>query len=109
MWWFGRLAAWLVRASRGETFKRFLPHAPSSNAHFSPSRKSVFEAPHFDLILMLAGSREIVGRLQPQPVVGAGPPAFSMDGTLIGFGEYAFPELPGKPGDVRIPGAVGTV
>jgi hypothetical protein len=30
----------------------------------------VFVAPHSDLILMLAGLREIVGRLQAQPMVG---------------------------------------
>ena len=37
----------------------------------------VFVAAHFNLILVLAGLREVIGRLQAQPVVGIGPTAFS--------------------------------
>ncbi len=36
-------------------------------------RQLVFVASHFDRILMLPGLREIVGRLQAQPVVGVRP------------------------------------
>jgi hypothetical protein len=63
---------WLDAAR--EAYQKGIAQAnPEAKSPAVLGRQLVFVAPHFDLILMLAGLREIVGRLQAQPVVGVRP------------------------------------
>jgi hypothetical protein len=56
--------------------RQAIDHGPNRIFLGPLERQMLFVAAHFNLILMVAGLCEIVGRLQAQPVFGMGPTGF---------------------------------